>query len=578
MDSPATTSGQLTASPPPLPYRNTPPPPPDRRRDRLRSFVKTSGVFLRQEISKYYATQDTSISTSPPGHRAIQPSPTSISEAAERPNVPRQRTMSMNDLNRNGDGDAVKPQCLLFPTYASRSRTDDNRTQWKIRLTGWTFAKPGSGRIERWIHAAGRTLGGVSANSEEDAHFARLLNQFRCQTMRNVELQLYVAGILPADQALSLPTPPDSPPNDDCNDNNDSNKDDTKHDPFHFHQLKQRAQEALNTFAINSGLTGRFEKLLMLDPSQEEQTQMAAARRILRLEAALNSGLDVSPHDGFVDLIEDIGISVISDIDDTIKETGILDGRDAILTNTFFRKSREIPGMAEVYRMWASQGAHIHYVSNSPWQVYPALSDFFKDKHFPAGSMHLRSVSTGELIRKKPSLHKIDAISQILQDFPQRKFILVGDSGERDPEIYREIYERYPDQIIKIFIHDITSDRARRADIQESEKPDSYYNSLRKLLAREPSARRSSTSSNFMEAFGEIDVPDDQQQMDDPAVPLKTKLERFEERMQHVSKGTREGVFTVFRLAFQLRTDPVVWQEFALLSADDRNAHSNKPQ
>lgn len=156
--------------------------------------------------------------------------------------------------------------------------------------------------------AAGRTLGGVSANSEEDAHFARLLNQFRCQTMRNVDLQLYVAGILPADQALSLPTPPDSPPTH----TNDSHDDTTKHDPFHFHQLKQRAQEALNTFAINSGLTGRFEKLLMLDPSQEEETQMAAARRILRLEAALNSGLDVSPHDGFVDLIEDTGISVIS--------------------------------------------------------------------------------------------------------------------------------------------------------------------------------------------------------------------------------------------------------------------------
>lgn len=115
--------------------------------------------------------------------------------------------------------------------------------------------------------------------------------------------------------------------------------------------------------------------------------------------------------------------------------TGILDGRDAIIRNTFFRTATQFPGMSTVYSSWAEQGAHVHYVSNSPWQVYPALSEFIRGNNFPAGSMHLRVVNTSDLIRKKPGQHKIDVITQILQDFPHRRFVLVGDSGERDPEM-----------------------------------------------------------------------------------------------------------------------------------------------
>ena len=107
--------------------------------------------------------------------------------------------------------------------------------------------------------------------------------------------------------------------------------------------------------------------------------------------------------------------------------TGVLDGRDTILQNTFFRKADEVPGMSEVYQNWSTQGVHVHYVSNSPWQVYPALSEFIRDRHFPAGSMHLRAISTGDLIRKKPGQHKLDVIHQILQ--VKRIFIYAEKSG-----------------------------------------------------------------------------------------------------------------------------------------------------
>lgn len=129
---------------------------------------------------------------------------------------------------------------------------------------------------------------------------------------------------------------------------------------------------------------------------------------------------DLLPQIGYVDIIDSQGISVISDIDDTIKVTDILDGKDVILQNTFFRKAKEIPGMSNVYRSWATKGAKVHYVSNSPWQVYPALQEFLKDNEFPQGSIHLRLVSAQSLILGKPGQHKLDTISTLLEVGPEK--------------------------------------------------------------------------------------------------------------------------------------------------------------
>ncbi|KAI8063390.1 uncharacterized protein B0P05DRAFT_476853 [Gilbertella persicaria] len=178
--------------------------------------------------------------------------------------------------------------------------------------------------------------------------------------------------------------------------------------------------------------------------------------------------------------------------------------------------------------------------------------------------MHLRAVSTGELIRGKPGKHKLQVIPRILRDFPHRKFILVGDSGEIDPEIYQHIYHEFPDQIIKIFIHDVTSERAMHAD-QTSRNTDSYYASLRKFLSRESLLRKEPSNSQLaMDAMAQTEVPEEQANVSDPAVPLLTKLEQFEARMKRVSEGMREGVFTVFTLATQLMLDPVVAEEFLM--------------
>ncbi|KAI9473773.1 MAG: hypothetical protein EXX96DRAFT_487278 [Benjaminiella poitrasii] len=198
--------------------------------------------------------------------------------------------------------------------------------------------------------------------------------------------------------------------------------------------------------------------------------------------------------------------------------------------------------------------------------------------------MHLRSITTQELLfsrrnsnsgisngnPNRPGKHKLEMISTILQDFPQRKFILIGDSGEIDPEIYEQIYNEYPDQIIKIFIHDVSSHRAIIADrnnnsnSQQQGQSDSYYNSLRKFISRESNLlRKGSTSRLAMDALTETEIPvnNNPQLM----TSTSTKLEQFEERMKRISSHMRDGVFTVFTLASQLLLDPVVAEEFLML-------------
>jgi hypothetical protein len=130
---------------------------------------------------------------------------------------------------------------------------------------------------------------------------------------------------------------------------------------------------------------------------------------------------------------------------------------------------------------------------------------------------------------------------------------------------YQQIYNDFPDQIVKIFIHDVSSHRAMDADRLARDTPDSYYSSLRKFLSRESALLSKGSSSHLaMDAMAQTEVPEEQQQSVDPEVPLLTKLEQFEERMKRVSGQMREGVFTVFKLASQLMLDPVVAEEFLM--------------
>ncbi|KAI9795412.1 MAG: hypothetical protein M1833_007200 [Piccolia ochrophora] len=161
-----------------------------------------------------------------------------------------------------------------------------------------------------------------------------------------------------------------------------------------------------------------------------------------------------------VTITEPKGVSLISDIDDTIKHSAVGSGAKEIFRNTFIRELSDltIPGVTEWYERLARMGVKMHYVSNSPWQLYPLLVSYFSAAGLPSGSYHLKQYS-GMLqgIFEPVAERKKGTLERILNDFPERKFLLVGDSGEADLEVYTDIVCANPGRVIGVFIRDITS-------------------------------------------------------------------------------------------------------------------------
>jgi phosphatidate phosphatase APP1 len=162
-------------------------------------------------------------------------------------------------------------------------------------------------------------------------------------------------------------------------------------------------------------------------------------------------------------LVPDEGLSVISDIDDTIKHTHVLDRREMLL-NTFARPLQSVPGMAELYaRAEAAAGGstRFHYVSGGPHQLWPMLDTFLSEHGFPEGSVHLRMIDWRKEVFGEGSStfeHKLATIAGLMRDFPRRRYVLVGDSGEKDPEVYGEIARQFPTQVTAIHIRDVTGE------------------------------------------------------------------------------------------------------------------------
>ena len=154
------------------------------------------------------------------------------------------------------------------------------------------------------------------------------------------------------------------------------------------------------------------------------------------------------------------GVSIISDIDDTIKRSNISGGTREIFRNTFIRDLADltVEGVKEWYNQMHDLGVNFHYCSNSPWQMFPVLASFFKMDGLPPGSLHLKQYS-GMLqgIFEPVAERKKSTLNRLLRDFPQRKFLLVGDSGEADLEVYTELALANPGRILALFIRDVTT-------------------------------------------------------------------------------------------------------------------------
>ncbi|KAL6948569.1 hypothetical protein ACO0QE_001041 [Hanseniaspora vineae] len=151
------------------------------------------------------------------------------------------------------------------------------------------------------------------------------------------------------------------------------------------------------------------------------------------------------------------GFAVISDIDDTIKQTGILLGKRAVATNTFVHEYEQwsIPSMSTWYHdLKQKTKCDFFYVSNSPIQLYAPLKEFIY-KYYPPGAIFLKEYASGGYINNlmlSSSKRKLESIKNIVSNFPHKEFLLIGDSGEHDLEAYLEICQLFPSQILAVYI------------------------------------------------------------------------------------------------------------------------------
>lgn len=226
-----------------------------------------------------------------------------------------------------------------------------------------------------------------------------------------------------------------------------------------------------------SAKNGHFSDWLDL-PAADIKALRHSAGDLITFKAITRRN-DPRHFEGKIQLIDKTGISVISDIDDTIKISEVHDKR-ALLANTFLRAFQPVPNMADFYNRLAQQGKiTFHYVSASPWQLYQPLAQFITEKGFPEGSFHLRLFrwkdKTFFKFFKSSREHKMKTIHSLIECCQQRRFILIGDSGENDPEIYASIAHQYPKQIKHIFIRDVTGEKTTRYEKTFKKWPKSQW-------------------------------------------------------------------------------------------------------
>jgi phosphatidate phosphatase APP1 len=166
---------------------------------------------------------------------------------------------------------------------------------------------------------------------------------------------------------------------------------------------------------------------------------------------------------------------VISDIDDTILLTGLTEGA-AMVARTVLREASEraaIPGMSALYRGLArgiptragnrKPAPTFFYVSTGSWSFYPTLQEFVQLRGFPVGPMFLTDWGpTERYLRRSGAEHKRTAIRRLFEAYPGMRFVLIGDSGQRDALTYEEMAREFPGRVALIVIRQVGDDAEDR--------------------------------------------------------------------------------------------------------------------
>jgi phosphatidate phosphatase APP1 len=209
----------------------------------------------------------------------------------------------------------------------------------------------------------------------------------------------------------------------------------------------------------------------VIPASQERSTDFSGTVKYTLLDEVVE-GQDPIQTEGKVHIIrEDTPHIVVSDMDDTVlisHSTRILKKlRLMFFKNALTRSSFD--GVAAFYRALCQPGTDreksIFYVSSSEWNLYDLLADFLDYNDIPRGSLLLSSNNLNLFSMRhsgKQHQEKQQRIIELFQHFHRQSFILIGDSGQKDPEIYLKILTMFPSRVKSIYIRDIKNRKRNR--------------------------------------------------------------------------------------------------------------------
>ncbi|HZF68387.1 MAG TPA: phosphatase domain-containing protein [Gemmatirosa sp.] len=163
---------------------------------------------------------------------------------------------------------------------------------------------------------------------------------------------------------------------------------------------------------------------------------------------------------------------IVSDLDDTVLQsdaTRLLNAARLLLLENA-RTRLPFPGVAALYRALVAgatgaEGNPVFYVSSSPWNLYDVIADFLDVQQIPTGPLLLRDWDLGRGLARHGT-HKRAAIAELLDAYPSLPFLLVGDSGQEDPEIYRAIAGDFPGRVLGVWIRSVARAPERIAAVR----------------------------------------------------------------------------------------------------------------
>jgi phosphatidate phosphatase APP1 len=174
-----------------------------------------------------------------------------------------------------------------------------------------------------------------------------------------------------------------------------------------------------------------------------------------------------------------VRLGVISDVDDTVLRTGATSLYDLARHTLLHNARTRLPfaGVAAFYRALEAGcgGAEqnpVFYVSSSPWNLYDLLVEFIDLQDIPAGPFFLQDIGLdASTVGAAGHLgHKLARIDEILAMHAHLPFVLLGDSGQKDPEVYREVVARHPGRILAVYIRDVSVDARDRIVVEVADR------------------------------------------------------------------------------------------------------------